>query len=108
MSKKRFVDIGRKFKVDSHLYGHLIVPKAHACVVYPNCSKMGNVTSDENNYYFKCHSCVKRTEVPRYKSEYVVKGKCEPCASYFRTTDEENLKHFKVLRVNCPRCGTFV
>ena len=106
MSKKQFVDIHRKYKVDSYLYGFSVVPEAHVCVVCPNCSKMGSVTSDENNYYFKCHSCVKRKEVPRYKSEYVVEGKCEPCANYFRTTVEEDLKHFKALRVHCPRCNT--
>jgi len=106
MSKKRFVDTGRKFKVDSYTWGRLSATQGFACVVCPNCSEMGSVASNENNYYFKCHSCVKRTKVPRYKSEFVVKGKCEPCASYFRTTVEENLKHFKALRVNCPRCKT--
>jgi len=117
MAKKSFTDIGRKYKVSSDYYtelstGNYVVwsTSSGACVVCPNCNKLGVVTnivtSNENTYQFKCHSCVKRTEVPRYKSEYIVKAKCEPCATYFRTTVEENLEQFKVLRVNCPRCDT--
>jgi len=116
MSKKRFVDIGRKYRINSPYYTELSTGNyvkysdgSPACVVCPACSKMGIVTNvvtaDKNSYQFKCHSCVKRTEVPRYKSGYVIKAKCEPCASYFRMTVEENLKQFKVLRVKCPRCN---
>ena len=75
----------------------------------PKCQGLGLVTADEDNAYFRCHSCGYQEPCERTIYRYDVHNQCKNCGRYYRVDIEDETKqHFSVLNVACPYCGTIM
>ena len=73
----------------------------------PKCHGAGVVTADKDNAYFRCLSCGHRMTQDRTVYRYDAHNQCKSCGRYYRVDIEDEAKrHFPVLHVACPYCGT--
>ena len=73
----------------------------------PKCHGAGMVTADDDNAYFRCLSCGHQETRDRTIYRYDVHNQCKNCGRYYRVDiEDEERKHFSVLHVACPYCGT--
>ena len=71
------------------------------------CQGLGIIVADDNNAYFKCTSCSHQKSYDRTIYRYDVHNHCKNCGRYYRVDiEDETKKHFSVLQVSCPYCGT--
>lgn len=75
----------------------------------PKCHSSGIVTADQDNAYFRCHSCGYQETRERTVYRYDIHNQCRNCGRYYRVDIEDKTKqHFSVLSVACPYCGTIM
>jgi len=75
----------------------------------PKCNRMGIVTADLDNAYFRCTSCGHQLVHDRSIYHYDVYNQCKKCGRYYRVDiDDENKQHFSSLHVKCPYCKTIM